>query len=105
MKTMKLKQLLKQITPLPWQFAQMDNDKVVPTVRLFGRRKHDTSKGICFGRIESVRDARYACHAATVLPELLAAAKDLQHNWEHNLTESIARLNEAIELAEHVRQR
>ena len=35
-----------------------------------------------------------------VLPELLAAAKNLQENWEHNLTEPMARLNEAIEIAE-----
>ena len=82
----------------------MDNDKLIPTVRIFGRRKHDPSKEICFGRIDSVRDARYACHAATVLPELLAAAKNLQVNWEHNLTESMGRLSEAINLAEHVRQ-
>ena len=80
----------------------MVNDKVVPTVRIFGRRKHDPAKEICFGRLDSVRDARYACHAATVLPELLAAAKNIRENWEHNLTEPLARLNEAIELAENV---
>ena len=80
----------------------MDNDKVIPTVRIFGRRKHDRSKEVCFGRLDSVPDARYACHAATVIPELLAAAKNLQENWEHNLTEPMARLNEAIERAEHV---
>ena len=65
--TMKLNQLLKQITPLPWRFAEMDNDKVIPSVRIFGRRKHDRAKEICFGRIDSVPDAQYACHAATVL--------------------------------------
>ena len=42
------------------------------------------------------------CHAANVLPELLAAAKNLQDNWERNLTEPMARLNEAIELAEDI---
>ena len=82
----------------------MDNDKVIPTVRVFGRRKHDRSKEVCFGRIDSVPDAQYACHAATVLPELLAAAKNLQANWGKNLTEPMAPLNEAIELAEHVSQ-
>ena len=102
---MKLKQLLKQITPLPWRLAEMDNDKVIPTVGIFGRRKHDRFKEVCFGRLDSVPDAQYACHAATVLPELLASAKNLQENWEHNLTESMARLNEAIELAEHVNRR
>jgi hypothetical protein len=35
----------------------------------------------------------------------MAAAKNLQENWEHNLTEPMGRLNEAIELAERVRQR
>jgi hypothetical protein len=101
---MKLKQLLKQITPLPWRFAEMDNDKLIPTVRIFGRRKHDPSKEICFGRIDSVPDARYACHAATVLPELLAAERNLQENWERNLTEPMDCLNEAIARAESVSQ-
>ena len=100
-----LTKLLEQITPLPWRFAEMDNDKVMPTVRMFGRRKHDPSKEICLGRIDSVRDAQYACHAATVLPELLAAAKNLKANWEHNLTKSMDRLSAAIDLAEHVSQR
>lgn len=66
-------ELLKDITPLPWRFAEMDNDKVVPTVRLFGRRRHDPAKEICFGRIDAARDARYACHAANVCPDLVAA--------------------------------
>jgi len=70
---MKLSELLNQITPLPWRFAEMDNDKVIPTVRLFGRRKHDLSKEVCFGRIDSVPDARYVCHAATMLPDLVEA--------------------------------
>jgi hypothetical protein len=70
---MKLNELMEQMTPLPWRFAEMDNDKVIPTVRLFGRRKHDRSKEVCFGRLDSACDARYACHAANVLPELVAA--------------------------------
>ena len=70
---MKLIELLKEITPLPWRFAEMDNDKVIPTVRIFGRRKHDPSKEVCFGRLDSARDARYACHAANVLPGLTQA--------------------------------
>lgn len=72
---MKLSELLKEITPLPWRFAEMDNDKVIPTVRLFGRRGSDRSKEICFGRLDTARDARYACHAANVLPEAVEALK------------------------------
>jgi len=97
---MQLNNLLNQITPLPWRFAEMDNDKVVPTIRIFGRRKNDPSKEICLGRLDSTTDARYATHAANVLPELLAAAKNLQNNWERNLTEPMARLHEAIEMAD-----
>ena len=36
------------------------------------------------------------------LPELLAAARNLQENWERNLTEPMARLNEAIKIAEDI---
>lgn len=82
----------------------MDNDKVIPTVRLFGRRKHDPSKEVCFGHLDTVGDAHYVCHAANVLPELVAAAKNLQQNWEKNLTEPMARLNQALVLAESVDQ-
>ena len=70
---MKLSELMRAMTPLPWSYAEMDNDKVVPTVRLFGRWKHDPSREVCFGRIDTVADARYACHAACLLPELIAA--------------------------------
>ena len=73
--TMKLDELLKQITPLPWHFAEMDNDKVTPTVRMFGRRKYDPAKHICFGRIDAVADARYASHAANVLSDMVRALK------------------------------
>jgi len=72
---MKLNELLEQITALPWRCAEMDNDKVVPTVRLFGRRKHDPSKEVCFGRLDAPGDARYVCHAANVLPELAQAVQ------------------------------
>ena len=74
---MKLSELLIEISPLPWRFAEMDNDKVIPTVRLFGRRKQDPAKEVYFGRIDAARDARYACHAANVLPELVEAVKRL----------------------------
>ena len=74
-RVMKLSESLEQITPLPWYFREMDNDKVIPTVRIFGRRKRDPSKGICFGRIDTARDARYACHAANALPEAASALR------------------------------
>lgn len=99
---MQLSKLLKQITPLPWRFAEMDNDKVIPTTRIFGPRKNDPSKEICFGRLDSTRDAMYATHAANVLPELVAAVKNLQQNWEKNLTEPMARLNKALATAESI---
>ena len=79
---MRLSELLQQITPLPWRSAEMDNDKVIPTVRVFGRRKHDPSKEVCFGRLDSAGDARYACHAANVLPELVDAFRLL---WKDQL--------------------
>ncbi len=72
---MKLNEALAQITPLPWRFVEADNDKVIPTVRMLGRRKHDPSKEICFGRIDSPRDARYACHAGNLLPEAVNALR------------------------------
>jgi len=77
---MKLTELLNRITPLPW-------------------RKPPTMAAVLVSR-ETLANESYACHAGNVLPELLAAAKNLQENWEHNLTEPMARLNEAIEIAE-----
>ena len=50
----------------------MDNDKVIPTIRLFGRRRHDRSKEVCFGRLDSAKDSGYACHAANLLPDLVS---------------------------------
>ncbi len=79
---MKLNQILKRITPLPWRKLPTAADK------LPGK--------------ELPANEAYACHAANALPELLAAAKNLQENWEHNLTEPMARLSEAIDLAENV---
>ena len=84
---MKLNELLEQITPLPWRFAELDNDKVIPTIRLFGRRKHDSSKEVCFGRLDSARDGRYACHAANVLPELVEAFKLLWQDQQRPKSE------------------
>lgn len=73
--TIRLNELLSQITPLPWRCAEMDNDKMVPTTRVLGLRRQDPSKEICLGRIDFARDARYACHAANSLPETLQALK------------------------------
>jgi hypothetical protein len=33
----------------------------------------NASKEVCFGRLDSARDAQYACHAANVLPEAVEA--------------------------------
>ena len=84
---MKLSELLQQITPLPWGLAEMDNDKVMPTIRLFGRRKQDPAKEVCFGRLDSARDGRYACHAANVLPELVEAFKLLLRDQQRPKSE------------------
>ena len=70
-----LKDMLLEITPLPWRALEADNDKVIPTVRLIGRRRRDQSKELYLGRIDSVRDARYACHAATTLPDTVEALR------------------------------
>jgi hypothetical protein len=72
---MKLPEILAEITPLPWRFLEADNDKVIPTVTIFGRRKRDPSKKICLGRIDTASDARYACHAANALPETVNALR------------------------------
>ena len=80
---MNLSEVLEQITPLPWRFVEADNDKVMPTVRILGRRKHDPSKEVCFGRLDSARDARYACHAANLLPEVVDALKLLLEDQKH----------------------
>jgi hypothetical protein len=52
--------------------------------------------------VKAIANQWYLIHAANVLPELVAAVKNLQENWEHNLTEPMARLNEAIAIADDV---
>jgi len=79
---MKLTELLNRITPLPWRKRPMMTD--------------------FFASDETLANEAYSLHAANVLPELLAAAKNLQNNWEHNLTEPMARLNEAIGIVEDI---
>jgi hypothetical protein len=66
-----LVEILEQITPLPWCGVETDSSKVTPMVRLFSQQRRGSSKEICFGRIDSVRDARYTCHAANVLPDVV----------------------------------
>jgi len=79
---MKLTELLNRITPLPWRKPPMMATVLVSS--------------------ETLTNEAYACHAANVLPELVAAAKNLQQNWEHNLTEPMVRLNETIAMAEEI---
>ena len=96
---MKLTQLLKKITPLPWlEVSATDGDKWI------GTEQGDDRITTLDGNTQPL-DHVYLLHAANALPELVAAAKNLRENWEHNLTESMGRLSEAIDLAEHVRQR
>jgi len=79
---MKLSELLNRITPLP--------GRKLPMMTNF------------FASDETLANEAYSLHAANVVPELLAAARNLQDNWEHNLTEPMARLNEAIEIAGNI---
>src|ERR1700722_589551 len=72
---MTLKDMLLEITPIPWRILEADNDKVIPSVRILGRRRSDHEKEICLGRIDSVSDATYACHAATTLPDTVHALR------------------------------
>jgi hypothetical protein len=93
---MKLKRLLKRITRLPWHlFSAGDGEKWI------GTKRGDDRITTLDGNTQSI-DHEYLVHAANVLPELLAAAEHLQRNWEHNLTEPMARLNEAIETAQDI---
>jgi hypothetical protein len=79
---MKLTELVNRITPLPW-------------------RKPPSMATVLAIR-ETLANEVYACHAANVLPKLVAATKNLQDNWHCNLTESMATLNEALAEAEDV---
>jgi len=91
-----LKRLLKQITGLPWHlFSAADGEKWI------GTNNGDDRITRLDGNTTSL-DHTYLVHAANVLPELLAAARNLQENWDRNLTEPMARLNEAIEIAKDI---
>ena len=90
---MKLERLLKKITLPIYPERDMETGKL----RL--RSKNNAGDGynlVITDAIQSTEIAQYLGHAANVLPELLAAAKNLRENWEHHLTEPMARVNEAI---------
>jgi hypothetical protein len=95
----KLKTLLKRITPLPWLLVTAsDGDKWI------GTKEGDDRITTLDGNTQSL-DHVYLVHAANVLPELVAAVKHLQERWGKNLTEPMARLNEALVEAETINER
>jgi hypothetical protein len=98
---MKLETLLKQIT-LPIH-PELDPETDRPRLGSTGYAIHRDSEVIADG-IPTPELAQYLCHAANVLPELVAAARNLQQNWEKNLTDPMARLNAALARAENVGQ-
>jgi hypothetical protein len=79
---MKLTEILNDITPLPWRKRPVMAEVLVSS--------------------ETLANQAYVLHAANALPELLAAANNLQDNWERNLTEPMARPSEAIALVEDI---
>ena len=71
---MKLTELLKQITPLPWLLVTAtDGDKWI------GTEEGNDRIATLDGNTQSL-DHAYLVHAANVLPELVAAVKHLQAN-------------------------
>lgn len=96
---MKLKTLLKTV-PLPI-YPERDPDTDKPRLGSTGYAIHRDSEVIVDG-IQTPELAEYLCHAANVLPDLVAAAKHLQQNWGKNLTEPMARLNAALAKAENI---
>jgi len=96
---MKLEILLKKV-PLPI-YPERYPETGKSRIGSKGYAIHQGSEAVADG-IQTPEVAEYLCHAANVLPELLAAAKNLRENWEHNLTEPMARLNEAIAMAENI---
>jgi hypothetical protein len=96
---MKLKTLLKNIT-LPI-YPERDPETDRPRLSSTAYAIHRNSEIIADG-IQTPELAEYLCHAANVLPELVAAFKCLQQNWEKNLTDPMARLNQALAKAETI---
>jgi hypothetical protein len=96
---MKLNTLFKRITPLPWLLVTAtDGEKWI------GTEKGDDRIATLDGNTQPL-DHVYLVHAANVLPELVTAAKHLQQNWEKNLTEPMARLNQALAKAETINRK
>ncbi len=98
---MKLEKLLNQITGLPWTYilnADPQQGHIMGRERLVA----DLHACAAMSPEQAKANLAYITHAANVLPELVAAAKHLQQNWGNNLTEPMARLNQALATAEHV---
>ena len=98
---MKLNELLEQISPLPWRFDVGSEEEWASITAANG----DTP--VLYENVESLKykecpNPRYIAHAANVLPELVAAVRNLQANWGKNLTEPMARLDDAVRAAEEV---
>jgi hypothetical protein len=101
---MKLKTILKQITGLPWTFtihADPQQGHIMGSEQLVA----NTQACAAMSPKQAKANLAYITHAANVLPELVAAAKHLQDNWGHNLTEPMARLNQALAEAETIIER
>ena len=98
--TMKLEILLRQIT-LPIHL-DLDPETDRPRLGSTGCALHRDSEVIADG-IQTPEMAEYLRHAANVLPELVAAVKNLHENWHRNLTGPMDRLNAALARAENVR--
>src|ERR1039457_1218666 len=91
--------LLKRITPLPWPLVTAtDGEKWV------GTEEGDDRITTLDGNTQPL-DHVYLVHAANVLPELVAAVKHLQQNWDKNLTEPMARLNQALANAKTINRK
>jgi hypothetical protein len=91
-----LTKLPKRITPLPWLLVTAtDGDKWI------GTGAGDDRITTLDGNTKPI-DRAYLVHAANVLPELVAAAKNFQQNWGKNLTEPMARIDAALAKAENV---
>lgn len=83
---MRLKTLLKKVTlPIyPKLDPETDNARLGST----GYAIHRDSEVIADG-IQTPELAQYLCHTAKVLPELVAAAKHLEQNWEKKAARSV----------------
>jgi hypothetical protein len=98
---MNLSNLLKKITGLPWSFSVHADPQ---QGHIMGRERLVTDLHACAAMSPEQAKANlvYITHAANVLPELVAAAKHLRQNWGKNLTEPMARLNQALAKAENL---